>query len=294
MMRSSLAGSAAVVRPGTMAARAPSRPPSVVVHLPRCTGSGPAPHRVIMTAEACHLPKTATALAPPWVDDDDVTEISIHDVLAWSAEEAIQLIKQTPPPPPPPSTLALPDNTGQRQSLSTPPTSLPGAHDMGKLLRLYERHIQHAETQAIDALMGTRRLVLIHMTAWESYEPTRSALLGLGCTTNPGIEEVLVECIRRGSIDVDDGRRRDIQPRLLAAFGVKPESMPANLSERSYVGAVMFAAMEMRNVVWRRVRRLRRAERRKLRQEEEEGATRKKEEKEAVRSSGLGSLVLDN
>uniref|UniRef100_A0A0D9WRX1 Uncharacterized protein n=1 Tax=Leersia perrieri TaxID=77586 RepID=A0A0D9WRX1_9ORYZ len=285
-----------------MAALAPSRPPSIV-HLPRCIGSGPAPpppHR--LTVEACHLPKMAapcaTALAPPWVDDDDVTEISIHDVIAWAAEEAIQLIKQIPPPPPPPPPPTPPStpDMGQQQSLptrtSTPPI-LPGAHDIGKLLRMYERLIHDAETQSVDTLMGSRRLVLCHMTVWESYEPTRSALLALGCTTTPGIEEMLVECIGRGSVDIDGDRHRDIQPRLLAAFGVRPESVPANPSERGYVGCVMFAAMEMRNVVWRRVRRLRRAERRNLRREEEKWVIRRKELEKAA-ASGLGGIILNN
>ncbi|KAF0903165.1 hypothetical protein E2562_025748 [Oryza meyeriana var. granulata] len=220
MMRSSLVGSVVVVRPRTMAARAPSRLPSAV-HLPRCTG-GP-PHR--LTAD---LPKTAapaacaTAIASPWVDDDDLTEISIYEVIAWSAEEAMELIKQTPPPP--------------RPSLPSP------VHDVGKLLRKYERLLHRAEAQSIDECAGSKRLVRCHLMAWEAYETIRPSLLGL---TLMSIGEVL----KRGNVN---NGRRDIEPRLLAAFGVKPESLPTNPMERHFVAGVMYAAMETRSCVWRR------------------------------------------
>uniref|UniRef100_A0A0E0LDB5 Uncharacterized protein n=1 Tax=Oryza punctata TaxID=4537 RepID=A0A0E0LDB5_ORYPU len=246
MMRSSLVGGSVAVRPATMAARAPSRLPSTAVHLPRCTG-WPL-HR--LTVGASNLPKTATpcvtAPAFPWVDDDDdVTEITTYEVIAWSAEEAIELIKQTPP-------------------MTT--------HDVGNLLRKYERVLHRAEAQSVDTYAGSKMLVRCHAMAWEAYETVLPALLGFGTSMTVG--EVLTECIRRGNVN---NGRRDVQPRLLAAFGVRPESLPANPLERHFVAGIMYAALETRSCVRRRARLLRRVERRNQRREEE---MRKREEEE--------------
>ncbi|BAS98522.1 uncharacterized protein [Oryza sativa Japonica Group] len=289
MMRPSgllISGGSVVVRPATMAARAPSRLPSVVVHLPRCTATGGPPH-CRLTAEASSvLPNMS--VASPWVNDDDLTEISIYEVIAWSAEEAMELIKQTPPPPPPPPPPPSPPAThdvGQPPpppSLAAPP---PAQHDMGKLLRMYARLLRRLESQAIDMYAGSRRLVEYHVMAWGAYEATRPALLGLGFMAGPGIEEVLIECINRGNAAVAAAAAAgDGQPRLLAAFGIKPESLPANPTERRFVAGILYAALEMRNCVRRRVRWLRRVERfNQRRREEEAEAAMRREEEEARR-----------
>uniref|UniRef100_A0A0E0LDB6 Uncharacterized protein n=1 Tax=Oryza punctata TaxID=4537 RepID=A0A0E0LDB6_ORYPU len=280
MMRSSLVVGSVVVRPGTMAARAPSRLP-YSAHLPRCT-RGP-PHRRL-TAEASDLPKTTAiaALASPRVDDDDVTEISIYEVIAWSAEEAMELIKQTPPPPPPPPP-PTPSPPATHDVSQPPPPSLaapaPAQHDVGKLLRNYAQLLRRLESQSIDMYAGSRRLVEYHVMAWGAYEPTRPALLGLGFMAGPGIEEVLTECINRGNAAAGH-RADDVEPRLLAAFGIKPESLSTNPMERRFVAGILYAAMEMRNCVRRRVRWPRRVERcnQRRREEEAEAAMRREEE----------------
>uniref|UniRef100_A0A0E0PZX6 Uncharacterized protein n=1 Tax=Oryza rufipogon TaxID=4529 RepID=A0A0E0PZX6_ORYRU len=269
MMRPSgllISGGSVVVRPATMAARAPSRLPSVVVHLPRCTATGGPPH-CRLTAEASSvLPNMS--VASPWVNDDDLTETP----------------PPPPPPPPPPSPPATHD-VGQPPpppSLAAPP---PAQHDMGKLLRMYARLLRRLESQAIDMYAGSRRLVEYHVMAWGAYEATRPALLGLGFMAGPGIEEVLIECINRGNAAVAAAAAAgDGQPRLLAAFGIKPESLPANPTERRFVAGILYAALEMRNCVRRRVRWLRRVERfNQRRREEEAEAAMRREEEEARR-----------
>lgn len=155
---------------------------------------------------------------------------------------------------------------------------------MGKLLRMYARLLRRLESQAIDMYAGSRRLVEYHVMAWGAYEATRPALLGLGFMAGPGIEEVLIECINRGNAAVAAAAAGDGQPRLLAAFGIKPESLPANPTERRFVAGILYAALEMRNCVRRRVRWLRRVERfNQRRREEEAEAAMRREEEEARR-----------
>uniref|UniRef100_J3MFM7 Uncharacterized protein n=1 Tax=Oryza brachyantha TaxID=4533 RepID=J3MFM7_ORYBR len=255
--------SSIVVRPVIVAARGPSRLPPTL-HLRRCTG-GPPQYRLTSNLPNTAAPPCAcaTAIASPWLDHDDVTEISIYEVIAWSAEEAMELIKKIPPP-------AAAHDVG-----TLPPPSLPApAHDVGKLLRKYERLLHRAEARSIDMFAGSKRLVRCHLMAWEAYEAMRPALLGVGHMT---AGEALCECIRRG--DVNDGSR-DIEPRLLAAFGVRPESLPADLMERHFVAGAMYAAMETRSCAWRRARRLKRVERRNRRREEGDEERRKREEEE--------------
>ncbi|EAZ37580.1 hypothetical protein OsJ_21913 [Oryza sativa Japonica Group] len=228
-----------------MAARAPSRLPSVVVHLPRCTATGGPPH-CRLTAEASSvLPNMS--VASPWVNDDDLTEISIYEVIACAAAGAARHGQATP-----------------HVRAAAPPPGVAG-----------HRHVRRQ--QEAGGVPPSWRVA--------PYEATRPALLGLGFMAGPGIEEVLIECINRGKAAVAAAAAAgDGQPRLLAAFGIKPESLPANPTERRFVAGILYAALEMRNCVRRRVRWLRRVERfNQRRREEEAEAAMRREEEEARR-----------
>uniref|UniRef100_A0A0D9WRX2 Uncharacterized protein n=1 Tax=Leersia perrieri TaxID=77586 RepID=A0A0D9WRX2_9ORYZ len=135
--------------------------------------------------------------------------------------------------------------------------------------------------------------------AWEAYEPTLPFLLGLSRDATPPIsdEAALTECINRGNAN---NGRRDIQPRLLVAFGVNPESLsPRNDPiSRHLVAGVMCAVSETRGCVWRRVRQVKRHgrwpavgnlkewEKMAMMEEEEEDEMREEEEEEALGLNG--------